>query len=84
MTRGRNHFVQGRRGRNRGTNQTIGTRGRREERNLDSPYTPSLESFLDLLEDKVKIELQPLIEGDGHTSDLIIENYPEHQTSNNS
>lgn len=84
MTWGRHHHVRGRRTRNRGTNQVVGRRCQREEWNLDSPDTPSLESFLDLLEDETEVELQPLTVGDGHTNELITERYPEHQTSNNS
>lgn len=48
---------------------------------MDSLDTPSLESFHDLSEEEeVEVELQPLTEGGGHTSELII----VHQTSNNS
>ena len=58
MTHGRVTHVWGRRGRNGGTNQTARTRGRREERNFDSLYKPSLESFCDpSKEEEVEIEL---------------------------
>jgi hypothetical protein len=84
MTRERTHHVRGRREINTRNKKVAGRRGRREERNLETPETPSLESFLELSEDEVEVELHPLTKGGGHMSELIIEHNLGHQSSDNS